>query len=77
MDLGAACTIDRVALYWIRRAAEGLIQISDDASDWTDMQALPNTTAPNDDIRFAHPTKARYVRLLLKRAASPRRLHAE
>ena len=31
VDLGAACTFDRVALYWIRRAAEGSIQVSDDA----------------------------------------------
>ena len=27
VDLGAACTFDRVALHWIRRAAEGEIQV--------------------------------------------------
>ena len=44
IDLGAACKIDRVVLYWIRRAAEGSLQISDDAANWKDVQALPSGT---------------------------------
>jgi Glycosyl hydrolase 2 galactose-binding domain-like/Exo-beta-D-glucosaminidase Ig-fold domain/NedA-like, galactose-binding domain/Glycosyl hydrolases family 2 len=71
VDLGAPCTFDRVVLYWIRRAAEGAIQVSDDAAHWTTLRALPASSAPTDDIRLAQPAKGRYVRLLLTRAATP------
>ena len=40
VDLGARCTFDRVAMYWIRRAAAGSIQVSDDAAEWTTLQAI-------------------------------------
>lgn len=66
VDLGASCTFDRVALYWIRRAAEGAIQISDDAAAWTTIQSL----GAADDIRLAQPAQGRYVRLLMTRPAS-------
>jgi beta-galactosidase/beta-glucuronidase len=65
VDLGAACTFDRVALYWLRRAAAGSIQASDDAATWKTLQALPAGAGPNDDIRLAQPAKARYVRVLM------------
>ena len=42
VDLGARCDFDRIALYWIARAAEGTIQLSDDAQNWRDLQPLPN-----------------------------------
>ena len=32
VDLGARCTFDRITLTWIARAAEGSIQLSDDAA---------------------------------------------
>jgi hypothetical protein len=67
VDLGAACTFDRVALYWIRRPAEGALQTSDDAATWTTVEALPAA----DDFKLARPVKARYVRVLLTRPASP------
>jgi hypothetical protein len=67
VDLGAVCTFDRVALYWIRRAAEGAIQISGDAATWKTIRQLP---ASGDDIRF-EPVQSRYVRILMTRAASP------
>jgi hypothetical protein len=41
VDLGARCTFDRIALYWIHRAAAGLIQVSDDAVNWKDLMLLP------------------------------------
>ena len=41
VDLGAPCTFDRVALSWIRRAAEGSMQVSDDAANWKTIAALP------------------------------------
>jgi hypothetical protein len=71
VDLGARCTFDRVALCWIRRAAEGSIQISDDAAIWTTLQELPATTALTDDLKLAQPAQARYVRALMRRPASP------
>ena len=67
MDLGAPCTFDRVALSWIRRAAEGSIQVSDDASNWTTIQSL----GAADDMKLAAPAKGRYVRVLMTRPESP------
>jgi hypothetical protein len=48
VDLGAPCSFDRIALYWIRRAAEGAIQISDDGREWHTLQALPAATGAID-----------------------------
>src|ERR1019366_6181686 len=46
VDLGAVCTFDRVALTWIQRAAEGSIQVSNDAKQWNTLQPLlPGATA--------------------------------
>jgi len=67
VDLGARCAFDRVALYWIRRAAEGAIQVSDDAVTWTRLQALTAV----DDVKLAQPAQGRYVRVLMTRPASP------
>jgi hypothetical protein len=71
VDLGAPCTFDRVALYWILRAAEGSLQVSDDAVRWTSLQALPASPGNVDDIRLAQPAHGRYVRVLMRRASSP------
>jgi len=71
VDLGAHCTFDRVALYWIRRAAEGSIQISDDATTWATIRELPATSALTDDLKLGKPAQARYVRVLMRRPASP------
>jgi hypothetical protein len=65
VDLGALCTFDRIALYWIRRAAEGTIQTSDDGLEWHTLQPLPAATGANDDIRLASPAQGRWVRLSL------------
>ena len=67
VDLGAPCTFDRVALQWIRRPAEGALQTSDDAATWKTVEALPAT----DDFKLTRPAKARYVRVLLTKPASP------
>ncbi len=67
VDLGAAGTFDRVALTWIRRAAEGAVQVSDDAGTWTTIQAL----GPEDDIRLKVPARGRYVRVLMTKPESP------
>ena len=68
VDLGAPCSFDRIALYWIRRAAEGAIQISDDGREWHTLQALPAATGAIDDIRLASPAHARWVRVMLTKA---------
>ena len=61
VDLGAACTFDRVVLDWIRRAVEGAVQVSDDAVEWKTLVALGST----DDIHLAQPAHGRYVRVLM------------
>ena len=71
VDLGAVCRVDRIALSWIRRAAEGSIQTSDDAENWTTVQALPTATTKSGDIKLAKPTQGRYVRVLMTRPESP------
>ncbi len=40
VDLGARCEFDKISLYWIARAAEGAIQVSDDAQTWRNRAAL-------------------------------------
>ncbi len=71
VDLGAPCTFDRVALYWIRRAAAGEIQVSDDAAKWTDLEPLPASQQSTDDIKLAHPAKGRYVRVFMTKPTAP------
>ena len=71
VDLGAAAKFDRVKLYWIRRAAAGALQVSDNAVNWKPLQPLPAGAGTTDDIRLVHPAQGRYVRLFLVRAASP------
>lgn len=68
VDLGAACTFDRVVLHWIRRATEGAIQVSDDGADWQTIQALAATA---DDYPLTPAARGRYVRVQLARPAEP------
>jgi hypothetical protein len=67
VDLGKPCKFDRVALHWIAKAAEGLVQVSDDAESWRNIQPLPGGTNLIDDIRLARPARGRYVRVLMTR----------
>jgi len=62
-DLGAVCTFDRVALSWIRRAAEGAVQVSDDSAGWKTLVSLSGS----DDIHLAQAARGRYVRVLMTR----------
>jgi hypothetical protein len=68
VDLGAVCTFDRVFLHWIRRAAEGALQVSDDAMTWRTLQPLE---AAADDYPLPQPAKGRYVRVQMTRPATP------
>ena len=71
VDLGAVCSFDRIALTWIARAAEGSIQVSDDASQWKTLQPLAVGTGSNDDIHLAQPAHGRYVRVLMTKPEKP------
>jgi hypothetical protein len=71
VDLGAACTFDRVALYWIRRPADGALQVSGDAKTWRTIRVLPLAGGPTDDLKLARPEHGRYVRVIMTKAASP------
>ena len=66
VDLGARSQFDRVALAWIRPAAEGSLQVSDDAKGWQTIHALDSA-----DIRLAQPAEGRYVRVLMTKPATP------
>jgi len=67
VDLGGACTLDRVALHWIRRAAAGAIEASDDAAAWRTIAPLTGA----DDYPLPGPVRARYVRVRMDRPATP------
>ncbi len=71
VDLGAACTFDRVALEWIRRPAEASIQVSDDAANWKLVQALQASSGMTDNVKLARPAQGRYVRVLMTKPSSP------
>jgi Exo-beta-D-glucosaminidase Ig-fold domain/Glycosyl hydrolases family 2/F5/8 type C domain/Glycosyl hydrolases family 2, sugar binding domain len=66
VDLGAVCAFDRIKLDWIRRAAEGEIQISDDGKDWKTLQSL--TT---DDVHLASPAHAQWIRVRMTKPSEP------
>jgi len=70
VDLGARCEFDHVKLYWIARATEGSVQVSDDAEDWRDLQALSDSQDLIDDFKLSQSAAGRYVRVLMKRPSS-------
>ena len=67
VDLGAECTFDRIAMTWVKRAAEGSIQISDDNQNWKTIEPL----SANDDLHLSAPARAHWVRVLMTRPAEP------
>jgi hypothetical protein len=72
VDLGARCVIDRVSLYWIARAAEGSVQVSDDEAKWTDVRRVGAGVSAEgvEEIRLVAPVRGRYVRVLMTRPAT-------
>lgn len=70
VDLGASCKFDEIKLNWIRRAAAGSIQVSEDAVTWDDIQDLQENEELNDEISFSQALKGRYVRVLMTKPAS-------
>ena len=71
VDLGAACTFDRVKLYWIVRAAEGSVQVSDDAENWHELASLKGRSGTEDDIAISPAAEGRYVRVLMTKPSVP------
>ncbi|HET7840964.1 MAG TPA: discoidin domain-containing protein, partial [Terriglobia bacterium] len=70
VDLGATCEFDRVKLYWIARATEGALQVSDDAMNWTALEARQEGSGFDDDLKLAQPTRGRYVRVLMTKPST-------
>jgi hypothetical protein len=70
VDFGGPATFDRVAIDWIRRAADGLLQVSNDAKTWRTFQVLPSSGGAVDDLKLATPEHGRYVRLLMTKPAT-------
>ena len=71
VDLGARCEIDRVKLFWIARAAEGAVQVSDDAENWRDVHSLTGATGRVDDFALSPKATCRFVRVWMTRPSSP------
>ncbi len=71
VDLGARCTFDRVDLHWIRRAADGVIQVSNDAVSWREVQTFSAREELVDKWKLPQSAEGRYVRVLMTRPASP------
>lgn len=69
VDLGANCTFDRITLNWLERAAEGAVQVSDDAKSWKTVKALTDSSSMTDDVRLDSPDRGRYVRVLMTKPA--------
>ncbi len=69
VDLGAEATIDQVVLHWLRPAAEGLVQVSDDGVEWRDAGELSGAGG-TEEIRIQPPVAARHLRVLMTRPSS-------
>jgi hypothetical protein len=65
VDLGAKCKFDRIVLSWIRRAATGEVQVSDDQAQW---RALAPLSAANE---LKVTGEGRYLRVLMTKPSSP------
>jgi len=75
VDLGPNCEFDTVKLYWIARAAEGKVQVSEDADSWRDLadigrQAGGAESGALEEIRLPRTEHGRYVRVLMMRPAT-------
>ena len=71
VDLGARCTFDRVALHWIRRAAEGVAAGVRRRRGVERRRAAAAGRGPSDDLKLDRPAQGRYVRVLMTRPQAP------
>lgn len=65
IDLGVPSTFDKIKLHWVKKANQGVIQVSKDAITWNDVAVLPGTKNLIDDIKLNDEVKGRYVRVLM------------
>ncbi|MDR0543481.1 MAG: discoidin domain-containing protein [Dysgonamonadaceae bacterium] len=68
VDFGAPASIDKIKLFWVNKAVEGKIQVSDDAKTWKDVANLPNGNGKEDEIDLEKSVKSQYLRLLLTKS---------
>jgi hypothetical protein len=65
VDFGSVYTINRVVLRWETAYGRGYkIQVSNDASTWSDVYTTTAGDGSVDDIMLASPASGRYVRML-------------
>ena len=65
VDLGSVYTIKQVVLRWETAYGRGYkLQVSNDASSWSDVYGTTTGDGGVDDITLAAPASGRYVRLL-------------
>jgi hypothetical protein len=65
VDLGAGCSFDRIVINWIKKAAAGSIQVSNDSKDWRTISSIPDNSTQVDDIKLNKKETGRYVRVLM------------
>jgi hypothetical protein len=70
VDLGPHCEFDSVKLHWIARAAEGKVQVSEDAEQWRDLADIGAQAGAVEEIRLSQTEHGRYVRVLMTRPAT-------
>jgi len=65
VDLGSVYTIRQVVLRWEGAYGKGYkLQVSNDASTWSDVYSTTTSDGGVDDITLSSPASGRYVRLL-------------
>ncbi|KPK86598.1 MAG: beta-glycosidase [Bacteroides sp. SM23_62_1] len=70
VDLGVSSSFDHIKLYWVNKATEGIIQVSEDATTWNDLVPIHGNEELMDDIALDNPAKGRFVRILMTEAAT-------
>lgn len=65
VDLGTEADFDQVNLFWINKARNGKIQVSNDAKNWSDIATLGQQKQKGLIEKIACKGHGRYVRLLL------------
>ena len=73
VDLGANAVIDKVTLHWLNKAVKGSVQVSGDATAWTNVAELPGGEGFVDEITINPRAKGRYVRILMEESAGGNR----
>ncbi len=72
VDLGSVYTVSRVVLHWEMAYGRGYkIQVSTDASTWSDVSSTTSGDGGVDDIVLSTPVSGRYVRMLGTQRATP------